>query len=59
MRNNHSEINYCLGNKPLGVSLTNLADLQTSKRGEGDGVWLEARKRGEYYLSENNEQANG
>lgn len=46
MRNIRSEINYCLGNKPLVVSLTNLADLQTGKRGEGDSVWLEARTRG-------------
>ena len=46
MRNIRSEINYCLGNRPLVVSLTNLADLQTGKRGEGDSVWLEARNRG-------------
>ena len=46
MRNIRSEINYCLRNRPLLVSLTNLADLQTGKRGEGDSVWLEARNRG-------------
>ena len=46
MRNIRSEINYCLGNKPLVVSLTNLADLQTGKRGEAHSVWLEARARG-------------
>ncbi|MEN4011368.1 MAG: hypothetical protein ROW48_05000 [Bellilinea sp.] len=46
MRNIRSEINYCLGNKSLVVSLTNLADLQAGKRGEGNSVWLEARKRG-------------
>jgi hypothetical protein len=46
MRNIRSEINYCLGNKRLVVSLTNLADLQTGKRGEGDSVWLDARNRG-------------
>ncbi len=46
MRNIRSEINYCLGNKPLIVSLTNLADLQTGRRGEGDSIWLEARNRG-------------
>jgi len=46
MRNIRSEINYCLGNKPLAVSLTNLADLQAGKRGEGDTVWLETRNRG-------------
>ena len=45
MRNIRSEINYCLGNKPLVVSLTNLADLQAGKRGDGDSVWLEARNR--------------
>jgi hypothetical protein len=46
MRNIRSEINYCLGNKSQIVSLTNLADLQSGKRGEGDSVWLEARDRG-------------
>jgi hypothetical protein len=45
MRDIPSEINYCLGNKPLVVSLTNLADLQTGKRGEEDSVWLELRNR--------------
>ena len=46
MRNIRSEINNCLRNSPLLVSLTNLADLQMGKRGEGDSVWLEARHRG-------------
>jgi len=46
MRNIRSEINYCLGNKQLVVSLTNLADLQGRKRGGGDSVWLEVRDRG-------------
>lgn len=46
MRNIRSEINYCLRNSPLLVSLTNLADLHAGKRGEGDSVWLEARNRG-------------
>ena len=46
MRNIRSEINYCLGNMAGVVSLTNLADLQAGKRGEGDSVWLEARNRG-------------
>jgi hypothetical protein len=46
MRNIRSEINYCRGNKQLFVSLTNLADLQAGKRGDGDSVWLEARNRG-------------
>jgi hypothetical protein len=45
MRNIRSEINYCLRNKSLVVSLTNLADLQAGKRGDGDSVWLEARNR--------------
>jgi len=45
MRNIRSEINYCLGNKPLVVSLTNLVDLQTGKQGEGDGFWLEQRRK--------------
>jgi len=46
MRNIRSEINYCLGNRSLVVSLTNLADLQAGKRGEGDIIWLEVRNRG-------------
>ena len=45
MRNIRSEINYCLGNKPLVVSLTNLADLQAGKRGEGDRIWLEVKQK--------------
>lgn len=45
MRNIRSEINYCLGNKSLVVSLTNLADLQTGKRGDGDGIWLEIKRK--------------
>lgn len=44
MRNIRSEINYCLVNKPLVVSLTNLADLQTGKR--GDRIWLEINYKG-------------
>ena len=48
MRNIRSEINYCLGNMSLVVSLTNLADLQAGKRGEGDSIWLEMRNRGKY-----------
>ena len=40
MRNIRSEINYCLGNKQPVISLTNLADMQAGKRGEGDSVWL-------------------
>jgi hypothetical protein len=43
MRNIRSEINYCLGNKPLVVLLSNLADLQVGKRGEGDSIWLEVK----------------
>lgn len=46
MRNIRSEINYCLGNQHLIVSLTNLADLQAGKRGDGDGIWLEIKKKG-------------
>ncbi|MDI6694261.1 MAG: hypothetical protein QME21_04385 [Anaerolineales bacterium] len=46
MRNIRSEINYCLGNRSLVVSLTNLADLQTGKRGEGDRIWLEVKQKG-------------
>jgi len=46
MRNIRSEINYCLGNKSLLVSLTNLADLQIGKRGHDDRIWLEIKQRG-------------
>jgi hypothetical protein len=46
MRNIRSEINYCLGNRSFVASLTNLADLQAGKRGEGDSIWLEARNIG-------------
>jgi hypothetical protein len=49
MRNIRSEINYCLRNKPLDVSLTNLADLHTSKRGDGDRIWLEVKQKGVIY----------
>jgi len=45
MRNIRSEINYCLGNKSLVISLTNLADIQTGKRGDGDRIWLEIKKK--------------
>lgn len=45
MRNIRSEINDCLGNRPLVASLTNLADLQSGKQGERDSVWLETRNR--------------
>lgn len=45
MRNIRNEINYCLGNKSLVVSLTNLADLQTGKRGESDRIWLEVKQK--------------
>ncbi len=41
MRNIRSEINYCLGNRSLFVSLSNLADLKAGKRGDGDNIWLE------------------
>jgi hypothetical protein len=33
MRNIRIDINYCLGNKLLVVSITNLADLQIGKQG--------------------------
>jgi hypothetical protein len=46
MCNIRSEINYCLGHKPLVVSLTNLADLQAGKRGENDSVWLKIKRKG-------------
>jgi len=34
------------GNRLLVVSLTNLADLQAGKRGEGDRIWLEVKQKG-------------
>ena len=46
MRNIRSEINYCLGNQPLIISLTNLAELQAGKRGDGDSIWLENKQKG-------------
>jgi hypothetical protein len=46
MRNIRSEINYCLGNMQMVVSLTNLADLPAGKRGEGDSVWFEVKQKG-------------
>lgn len=49
MRNIRSEINYCLGNRSLVVSLTNLADLQAGKRGDGDSIWLEVKQKGVKY----------
>ncbi|MDD5369140.1 MAG: hypothetical protein PHQ40_08645 [Anaerolineaceae bacterium] len=45
MRSIRSEINFSLGNRPGIVHLTNLTDLQSGKRGEGDSLWLEVRKR--------------
>ena len=45
MRNIYSEISYCLGSKPLVVSLANLADLQVEKRGEADSIWLEIKQK--------------
>jgi len=45
MRNIRSEINYCLGNRSLVISLTNLADFQAGKRGEGDSPWLEVKQK--------------
>jgi hypothetical protein len=47
MRNIRSEINYSLGTKYSTISLTNLADLQAGKRGEGDSIWLEIKQKGE------------
>ena len=46
MRNIRGEINYCLGGNSLVVSLTNLADLQTAKRGDGDRIRLEVKQKG-------------
>jgi len=44
MRNIRSEINYCLGNQPGTISLTNLAELLAGKRGEGESIWLEVKQ---------------
>ena len=46
MRNIRSEINYSLNGAPVSVSLTNLADLQSGKRGNSKEVWLEVRQKG-------------
>jgi hypothetical protein len=46
LRNIRSECNYCLGNKQLVVSLTNLAEFPTGKYGVGHSVWLGARNHG-------------
>lgn len=46
MKNIRSEINYCLGNQPTTISLTNLAELQAGKRGDGDSIWLETKQKG-------------
>ena len=45
MRNIRCEIIYYQENKSLVVSMTNLAELQTGERGEGDRIWLEVKKR--------------
>jgi hypothetical protein len=45
-RNIHSEINYCLENTPIVISLTNLEDLQTMECGEGDRIRLEVKHNG-------------
>jgi hypothetical protein len=45
MRNIRSEINYCLGNRSMVVSLTNLADLKVGKRGNEDSIWLETKQK--------------
>ena len=42
MRNIRSESNYCLVNKQLVVSLTNLEDLQTGQRGDGEAFGLKS-----------------
>ena len=39
MRNIRCEINYCLGNLPVVISLTKMAELQAGKRGDSeDGI---------------------
>jgi hypothetical protein len=48
MRGVSSEINYSLGSQPALISLTNLSDLQSGKRGDGDSIWLEVKKKGKY-----------
>jgi hypothetical protein len=45
MRNIRSEIDYCLGNKPLVVSSTRPADLQAGNQGDGDRIWLEVMQK--------------
>jgi hypothetical protein len=45
MRNIRSEINYCLGSKPVVIYLTNIADLLAGKRGDSDSIWLEKKEK--------------
>jgi hypothetical protein len=46
MRNIRSEINYRLGSNQVVIALTNLANIQVGKRGDGDRIWLEIKKKG-------------
>jgi hypothetical protein len=48
MRSIRSEINYALGSQPALISLTNLSDLHSGKRGDGESIWLEVKKKGKY-----------
>lgn len=45
-RNIHNEIYYYFRNRSLVIPLTNLADLQTGKRNEGDRIWLVVKQKG-------------
>jgi hypothetical protein len=44
MRSIRSEINYSLGRKSGQCCMTNLADLQASKRAADGGIWLDVRQ---------------
>jgi hypothetical protein len=43
-----SEMNYALGNRSAIIFLTNLAELQAGKRGNGDSIWLKTRRKGKF-----------
>jgi hypothetical protein len=44
--NIRSEIYYCLGNKRLVVSFTDLADIKTRIIGGSDKIWLGIKQKG-------------
>jgi hypothetical protein len=45
MRTIRNEINFIMGGRPSTLHLSNVNDIQAGKRGEGESIWLEVRKR--------------